>query len=189
MPTIADSNAATKAEILAIAETSTAFATAAQGATADSALQNVVEDTTPQLGGNLDVNGQSIVSASNGNIPITPNGTGKVVVTNHEAAMPINAQTGTTYGPVLADADKMITLSNASPITCTIPANASVAFPVGTKLNFMQLGAGAVTIAITSDTLNKEATLTAVLKGQYAVATAFKVTSTTWTLFGNLVPA
>ena len=59
---------------------STDYATAAQGATADSALQNVVEDTTPQLGGNLDVNGQSIVSASAGNILITPDTTGKIVL-------------------------------------------------------------------------------------------------------------
>ena len=43
-------------------------------------LQNVVEDTTPQLGGSLDVNGNSIVSASNGNIAITPNGTGSIVL-------------------------------------------------------------------------------------------------------------
>lgn len=43
-------------------------------------LRNTVEDTTPQLGGNLDVNGNSIVSASNGNISITPNGTGKVIL-------------------------------------------------------------------------------------------------------------
>jgi len=43
-------------------------------------LRNTVEDTTPQLGGNLDVNGNSIVSASNGNIAITPNGSGKVVL-------------------------------------------------------------------------------------------------------------
>jgi len=41
---------------------------------------DVVNDATPQLGGNLDVNGQSIVSVSNGNIPITPNGTGRVVL-------------------------------------------------------------------------------------------------------------
>ena len=41
---------------------------------------NVVEDTSPQLGGNLDVNGNSIVSASNGNISITPNGSGKVII-------------------------------------------------------------------------------------------------------------
>lgn len=39
-------------------------------------LENVVEDTTPQLGGSLDVNGESIVSASNGNVVIAPNGTG-----------------------------------------------------------------------------------------------------------------
>ena len=56
------------------------YATAAQGSTADSALQNVSEDSTPQLGGSLDVNGNSIVSASNGNIAITPNGTGSVVI-------------------------------------------------------------------------------------------------------------
>lgn len=78
------------------------LATAAQGALADTAtqpgdnvstltndagylttaLQNVVEDTTPQLGGNLDVNGKSIVSVSNGNINIIPNGTGNVGLGN-----------------------------------------------------------------------------------------------------------
>ena len=41
-------------------------------------LANVVEDTTPQLGGSLDVNGQDIVSVSNGNITLTPNGAGVV---------------------------------------------------------------------------------------------------------------
>lgn len=43
-------------------------------------ISNIVEDTTPQLGGNLDVNGNSITSTSNGNITITPNGTGSVVL-------------------------------------------------------------------------------------------------------------
>jgi len=43
-------------------------------------ISNVSEDTTPQLGGDLDVNGNSIVSASNGDIAVTPNGTGKVVL-------------------------------------------------------------------------------------------------------------
>ena len=41
-------------------------------------LSNVVEDTTPQLGGSLDVNSQDIVSTSNGNITLTPNGSGVV---------------------------------------------------------------------------------------------------------------
>ena len=41
-------------------------------------IANVVEDTTPQLGGNLDVNGKSIVSTSNASINISPDGTGDV---------------------------------------------------------------------------------------------------------------
>jgi hypothetical protein len=41
-------------------------------------LENIVADTTPQLGGNLDVNGNSIVSTSNGDIVLAPNGTGVV---------------------------------------------------------------------------------------------------------------
>lgn len=43
-------------------------------------LGNVVEDTTPQLGGNLDVNGNSIVSTSAGNISITPDTTGDLIL-------------------------------------------------------------------------------------------------------------
>ena len=43
-------------------------------------ITDLVQDTTPQLGGNLDINTFSIVSTSNGNINITPNGTGKVVL-------------------------------------------------------------------------------------------------------------
>ena len=44
------------------------------------ALSNVVEDATPQLGGDLDVQTNAIVSTSNRNIAITPNGSGKVVL-------------------------------------------------------------------------------------------------------------
>ena len=46
----------------------------------DTGITSVAADTTPQLGGSLDVNGSSIVSASNGDIAITPNGTGDVVL-------------------------------------------------------------------------------------------------------------
>jgi hypothetical protein len=48
------------------------------GLATSSALNNISEDTTPQLGGNLDVNGQDIVSTSNANIDIIPNGSGIV---------------------------------------------------------------------------------------------------------------
>ena len=45
-----------------------------------SGIASVAADSTPQLGGDLDVNGNSIVSASNGNISITPNGSGSVII-------------------------------------------------------------------------------------------------------------
>jgi len=45
-------------------------------------LTDIVQDGTPQLGGNLDVNGNSIVSTSNADINITPNGTGKVLLSS-----------------------------------------------------------------------------------------------------------
>jgi len=48
--------------------------------TINTSLIEIVNDTTPQLGGNLDVNGNSIVSVSNGNISITPDGTGDVIL-------------------------------------------------------------------------------------------------------------
>ena len=61
------------------------FASANDGTNPDivsvnTGIVDVVSDTSPQLGGNLDVNGNSIVSASNGNIAITPNGSGNVVL-------------------------------------------------------------------------------------------------------------
>ena len=43
-------------------------------------LTDIVGDTSPQLGGDLDVNSNGIISASNGNIPITPNGSGKIIL-------------------------------------------------------------------------------------------------------------
>jgi len=51
---------------------------AANWSSVGSGITEVLEDTTPQLGGNLDVNGQSLVSTSDGDIVFTPNGTGKV---------------------------------------------------------------------------------------------------------------
>lgn len=96
----------------------------------------------------------------------------------------INAQTGTTYSLVLADAGKLVTLSNASAIALTIPANSSVAFPVGTVINILQLGAGRVTTGITTDTLDDANGLITVK--QYSMASLAKILSTTWVATGDL---
>jgi len=59
----------------------------------------------------------------------------------------INTQTGTAYTLALSDANKAVECSNASAITLTVPPNSSVAFPVGTVIEVVQTGAGAITLA------------------------------------------
>jgi hypothetical protein len=106
------------------------------------------------------------------------------------AAPPVNAQTGTAYTLVLTDAPQsscyqgIVTMNNASANTLTIPANASVAFPVGTLISVIQLGAGQTTIAITTDTLNNPSSLTA--RARYSTLVLQKVATTTWVLAGDM---
>ena len=54
--------------------------TVVSGLATSSAISNVAEDSTPQLGGNLDLNGNDIVTTSNATLDLAPNGTGTVVV-------------------------------------------------------------------------------------------------------------
>ena len=98
----------------------------------------------------------------------------------------LNAQTGTTYTLVLTDANKFITLSNASAITLTVPPNSSVAFETGDQVNLMQLGAGQVTIAAGSGVTIRSAGSKLKTNAQYAVATLVKIDTDTWVAVGNL---
>jgi len=98
----------------------------------------------------------------------------------------INSQTGTTYTLVLADAGKTIDLNNASSITLTVPLNSSVAYPVGTRIDIVQSGAGQVTIAATGGvTINSKG---AALKitGQWSAATLIQRSANTWVLVGDI---
>jgi hypothetical protein len=99
----------------------------------------------------------------------------------------LNSQTGTTYTPSLTDANnKFVMLNNASAITVTIPTNASVAFPVGSVINFIQVGAGQVTISgDTGVTVNSQGSKNK-LFGQSAVGSVVKTATDTWYLYGNL---
>jgi len=102
------------------------------------------------------------------------------------AMVAINAQTGTSYTTVLSDDGKLITLDNASSITLTIPPNSSVAYGIGTQLNFMALGAGVVTITAGSGVTIRSDSSKLKLNAQYAVATCVKIASDTWVAVGNL---
>jgi len=102
------------------------------------------------------------------------------------AMIAINAQTGTTYTAVLTDDGKLVTMSNASANTITIPPNSSVAFGIGTQINIAQLGAGATTIVAGSGVTLNSAGAKLKLDAQYAVATCVKTDTNTWFVVGNL---
>jgi hypothetical protein len=97
----------------------------------------------------------------------------------------LNAQTGTTYTLVLTDAHKLVTQSNASGITTTVPPNSSVAFEIGDQVNLLQLGAGQVTVAAGSGVTIRSQGSKLKLNGQYATATLVKIGTDEWVLLGN----
>jgi hypothetical protein len=108
--------------------------------------------------------------------------TGSQTLTNKTLTAPIingglinltlNAQTGTTYTAVAADSGKLVTLSNASAITVTLPPST---YSIGEQINFVQLGAGQVTFAQGSMVTIRSAGATSTapkIGKQYAAATA-----------------
>lgn len=102
----------------------------------------------------------------------------------------ITTLAGTTYTLTIADAEVWLRSTNASPVTITVPPNATVAFGIGTTVTFEQGAAGAITVAAGSGvTLNVAATHTRVTRGQFAVAQIKQTAANVWTIFGNLVPA
>ena len=93
---------------------------------------------------------------------------------------PVNATTSVTISPALSDSGKTFYFTGSSAPTATIPANGSVAYPVGTVLTFINDASAAVNmlIAITTDTLQLAGTSTTGTRtlARYGVATAVKVT-------------
>lgn len=101
---------------------------------------------------------------------------------------PENVQTGTTYTLVLADAFKLVVMNNASANTLTVPPNSSVPFPIGTRIDLGQDGAGKTTVAPGSGvTVRTPETLS--LRKQWAKAALIKRATDTWDIEGNLEAA
>lgn len=100
-------------------------------------------------------------------------------------AVDINSQAA-SYTLVLADASKLILMTSGSAQTVTIPPNSSVAFPVGTKIDIVQTGAGQCDVApgagvtLNSDTSKRKVNV------QYAAVSCIKTATDTWLLVGAL---
>jgi hypothetical protein len=112
--------------------------------------------------------------------------------TSASAALAFNAQTGTTYTFVLADADnKLVTASNAAAQTYSIPTNATTAFPIGTQLNIIQIGAGQVTVSAatpaTTTIVSTGATAASPkCRAQYSAITLIKRDTDSWYAVGDI---
>lgn len=131
---------------------------------------------------------------------ITSDGTNyRAVTTGQITGAPLVREAGTrgipqntqnsTYGFLLSDSGGHVFHDNATPHTWTIPANASVAFPIGAAITIINNnGAGALTIAITTDTLRRgDGTAGSGSRTVPAdsVATLIKTKATEWVITGR----
>jgi hypothetical protein len=102
-----------------------------------------------------------------------------------------DAQTGTTYTVVLSDSNQVVTMNNAATNVLSIPTNASVAYPLGTQINVLQIGAGQTTIsAVTSGTTTILSTAAVAaapkLRARYSSATCIKADTDLWYIIGDI---
>jgi len=111
-------------------------------------------------------------------------------LTDPKINLAFDAETA-SYTAVLANNGQVVTMNNASANTFSIPTNASVAFPIGTQINVLQIGAGQTTIqAVTSGTTTIQSTGTTAaqpkLRVRYSAATCLKAGTDLWYVFGDI---
>lgn len=127
-------------------------------------------DTTPQLGGDLDVNGNDII--------------GNPAIDGRRA---IITETTTARTLSLTDSGDFIITTSGSATEVTIPSNASVAFTTGTEIDFIQKGAGELTIIGGGGvTLNGVEEGSTAITAQWGGATIKKIDTNEWVIVGKI---
>ena len=140
----------------------------------DTSMQDLLGGTT----------GQVLSKASNTNMDFT-------WISQDDASLTINAQTGASYTAVLADGtNTLVTMDNASANTFNIPTDASVNFDIGTVLNIYMKGAGVTTITATTPgtttIVSAGATIGSPVLARYKIASAIKLAANSWTVIGGI---
>ena len=107
--------------------------------------------------------------------------------TSASAALVLNAQTGTTYTLVAADAEnKLVTTSNASAVTVTVPPSV---FTVGQQINVASIGVGLTSFAQGAGVTITSTGATAaapILRAQYSAGTVICTATDTFLIVGEL---
>jgi hypothetical protein len=91
-----------------------------------------------------------------------------------------------SYTLALADNGKLVEMNVATANNLTVPLNSSVAFPIGTKIDIAQYGAGQTTVVATSGVTVRSAAGALKLAAQYSGATLVKIATDEWYLFGDI---
>lgn len=147
------------------------------GALAMRTLGNSIDTSFVDLKGGT--TGQVLSKASNTDLDFT-------WTEQDDTTLSFNAQTGTTYTLVAADLGKLVTCSNASAITVTVPPSV---FSAGNQIHLQQIGAGQVTFAQGSGVTITSTGATASapkLRAQYSACTIICTASNTFTILGDL---
>jgi hypothetical protein len=156
------------------------------GGTSGTVTVGILSGTTSNLGAVQ-------LSDSTSSTSTTLAATANAVKTTYDlanAALPklltFNAQTGTTYTLVAGDADKLVTTSNGSPITVTIPPSV---FTAGQQINVQSIGVGLTTFAAGSGVTITSTGATAAapkLRARYSACTVICTASDTFTVIGDI---
>ena len=124
-----------------------------------------------------------------GAVSTTPGPTGATGATGAGGIESVNPQTGTTYTFVLSDRDDLVTASNASAQTYTIPLNSSVAYPIGSLVNLIQIGVGQVTVQGAGGVTILSTAATAATprtRARYSAMTLIKAGTDLWYASGDI---
>jgi hypothetical protein len=138
------------------------------------------------LGSSIDTSFVDLKGGTTGQVLAKATGTDLDFTWTTPNRLTFNAQTGTTYTLVVGDArDKLVTTSNASPVTVTIPADI---FSAGDQINIQSIGVGLTTISGGSVTITSTGAAAAapILRARYSAATVICTASNVFTVLGDL---
>jgi len=137
--------------------------------------------------GNIGINYDNLAVGANGTVLVADsNETLGLKYADKELITVPAEQTGATYTLALTDKSSVVRMNSGSAQTLTVPPNASVAFPIGSQVIIVAMGAGAVTIAAGSGVTLRSKDSNLVIDGQYGMSACVKIASDEWVVTGQL---